>query len=78
MKIKDLDGIITSQHGGAYAWTVVYSLTTLKETETATFERISKHYGDVEINRMYPYYDAFNNDAVLVIETMEDFEKVKK
>lgn len=75
MKIYDLDGIITSQHGGAYAWTLVYSLTTHKETEMGTFEHISKHYGDVEIKRMYPFYDSFNACAVLVIETEDNLER---
>lgn len=77
MKIKDLKGIITSQHGGSYAWTLIYSLTTRKETAVRTFEGIVENYGEVEINRMYPYYDSFNNCAVLVIETMEDFKEDK-
>ena len=69
MKIKELNGIVTSQHGGAMAWTVVYSRTANKDiSPTATFEYIAKNYGDMEIKRMFPYYDSFNANAVLVIE----------
>lgn len=75
MKIKDLNGIVTSQLGGAYAWTMVFSRKTRKSTETATFERISKLYGDLEIVRIIPY--CIDGDAVLVIETEEDFDRTE-
>ena len=76
MKIKDLDGIITSNvAGGIYAWTMIFSLTTRKETEIGTFEHISKYYGDVEIKCMYPFYDSFNACAVLVINTEDSLER---